>query len=259
MAVTIATLAGQTLLVTARYAGQTVTLNGVVAAAAAVNDEQLRVYGYGDVDLGTGWWDRLGIFAGEYTGDWFDGDTPATVDPVAARIERSDNDGGTWTTIANNLPLGAGVGDDEVPLNTSPRYRAVSISDLGVEQAGDPVTVHTATSRVWLQSDLGKLYILGAVALAPNLGSERTVEDYWEDEYPTAHYGRGASERVQVSGSWYTPEDLAQDLRVALGRDVFYRDPAGRAWWGTVGDVRGSQPWAGRYDLSFDVERVTHG
>lgn len=256
---TLATLDDQTLLITARHAGQTVTLNGTIAATATTDGQQLRVYGTGDVYLGAGWWDKLGIFAGDYQGDWFDGDTPATVDPVAARIERSDNQGATWTTVADQLPLGAGVGDDEVPLNRDPLYRAVSISDLGVEQAGDPVTVTTATSRVWLQSELGKLYVLGAVDLAPNLGSERTVEDYWEDEYPTAHYGRGSTERVQVSGSWYTPEDLTQDPKVALGRDVFYRDPAGRAWWGTVGNMQGSQPWAGRYDLSFEVERVTHG
>lgn len=259
MPLPLTAITDQTLVITARNPGQQLLLDGEVIDTATAAGETLRVYGTGEVSMGPGWWDQLGIFDGDYQGDWFDGDTPATVDPVAARIERSDDQGATWQTIADNLPLGAGVGDDEVPLNTSPLYRAVSISDLGVEQPGDPVTVHTATSRVWLQSDLGKLYILGAVDLAPTLGSERTMEDYWEDEYPTAHYGRGASERVRVSGTWHTPVDLAQDPKVALGRDVFYRDPAGRAWWGTVGSMQGSQPWGGRYDLSFEVERVTHG
>ena len=255
----LATLTGQTLLITARHAGQTVILDGTVAATAAVDGQQLRVHGSGDVDLGAGWWDQLGIFDGNYTGDWFDGDTPATVDPVEARIERSDNDGGTWTPIADGLPLGAGIGDDEVPLNRDPLYRAVSISDLGVENPGDPVTVHTGTSRVWLRSELGKLFLYGDVNLAPFYGHERVLEDYWEDDYPTAHYGRGQTERVQVSGTWHTAEERAQDPRVVLGRDVFYRDPAGRAWWGSVDAMQGGQPWAGQTDWALTVERTTHG
>lgn len=180
------------------------------------------------------------------------GEEPAT----SARIERSDDGGASWTVVADDLPLGAGVGDDRVALNLDALYRAVSISALGVETKGASMPVTTASSRVWLQASGGKVHVLGNAQLAPTFDHEKVTERYIGRAYPTAHYGIGETVRVSVSGAWTEDDEIAQDVTPVLAEDVWYRDPAGRAFWATVESMATPQPWSGRRDVSFTVEKV---
>ena len=90
MLASLGAISDQTLLITARHAGQTVVLNGTVAATATTDGQQLRVYGSGDVYLGGGWWDKLGIFDGNYQGDYFDGSMSSTLPTAYFRISSRD-------------------------------------------------------------------------------------------------------------------------------------------------------------------------
>lgn len=64
-------LSTQTFLAKARAATQTVFVNGVPQPSGV----ETRIIGAATVGLGEGWWDCIGIIAGEYTGPWFSGDS----------------------------------------------------------------------------------------------------------------------------------------------------------------------------------------
>lgn len=169
-------------------------------------------------------------------------------------IERSDDDGATWVLIADDLPDLAGVGDDRVPLNSTPTYRAVAVSSLGVE-ASTTTTVSTASGRVWLASDAGRIQIRHQLTMQSTPTVERAIEHYLGDTYPTAHYGDGRPLRIAVSGAWLGDEQ-AQDVQTVLGADCWYRDPVGRAFWASVESLPTSHPNSIIWPVSLTVERV---
>jgi len=72
---TITLASASTVLATARNSGQTVTVTGDTATSATT-DEALTVYGTTTVTLGPGWWDDILLVEGDYSGGYFDGDTP---------------------------------------------------------------------------------------------------------------------------------------------------------------------------------------
>jgi len=182
----------------------------------------------------------------------------ATAEPVSARIDRSLDGGQTWTALAD-LPLDAGMGDDRVPLNVTAMYRAVSISALGAEAYSLTSTVTTATGRAWLQAEDGsRICIYHALSMSPTLGSDRTLETYLGDAKPTAYYGTARPVTVGLSGTWLD-EEVTQVAGSILGRDVWFRDPAGRAFWGSVEQVSGTEPRMGWREVSLTVDEVAHG
>ncbi|AXC37911.1 hypothetical protein SEA_JACKO_53 [Microbacterium phage Jacko] len=85
--VEIATLANQTLLITARHATQVLHFAGQEHRASG-DGGTIRVYGSGPVILGPGWWDNLAIVNGDYRGPYFDGNSP----------------GATWNGAVNDSP-----------------------------------------------------------------------------------------------------------------------------------------------------------
>lgn len=176
---------------------------------------------------------------------------------TSLRIDRSA-DGATWATVADGLPLGAGVGDDRVPLNIAAQYRAMAKGALGTERSSTIAAVTTATSRAWIQSSRGRISLIHNLAPSATLGQERKLERYLGDESETAHYGRGKPVSVSLSGVLLDAE-LTQDPALLLGEDVWIRDPTGRALWGSIASVSTSEPYAGRRDVALTVDRVTHG
>lgn len=173
-------------------------------------------------------------------------------------IQRSDDGGLTWATIAAALPLGAGWGDDMVALNLDAQYRAVSVAALGTRRYSTAATVTTTSQRVWLQSAAGRVWILHDLKVSPTPSQARVMETYLGASAPTAHYGTSRPLSIAVSGVWLD-EELVQDEGVLFGVDVFYRDPTGRAFWASVESVPMSEPYSERRDVSLTVERVTHG
>ena len=75
MSVQIGTAAAQTVLITPRYAGQTLTV-GSASVTSTRPEQELRLYGSGAIVLSEGDWDCFAILEGEYTGPWFDGSNP---------------------------------------------------------------------------------------------------------------------------------------------------------------------------------------
>ena len=71
-----ASLSGETVVIRARYAGQAVRFGGVEHYPSSGGE--IRVSGTGTVDLSRGWYAMAGLFEGDYTGPWFDGNSEDT-------------------------------------------------------------------------------------------------------------------------------------------------------------------------------------
>ena len=193
-------------------------------------------------------------------GEYFDGDTIGPrVSPATARLERSDDDGRTWATVADQLDPGGGADDHRAPLNRHVLYRAIAISALGVETASDPVEAHTPSGDAWLEGEDGRrARIRTNLKLGKSWGHEAIAVAYYGQDYPTSHYGRALSDRVTITGTLAAGEDLEQDLASLLRRqDVFLRDPRGAAWWAQLaGDYTDDSDWIERAEVSIPLTRV---
>ena len=168
--------------------------------------------------------------------------TPPTVDTVSNRVERSDDGGDTWVTVAEGLDLDGGLVDWQVPLNSDALYRAVAISELGAEAIGEPIGATTSSRAVWLRGPAGDMLAIERnVQLQADPRQDVVLEQYYGRTRPTAHYGDARPATVQVSGLLWEGHRQAWQPELLLGGDIYYRDPEGRAFWGSVTAGPGKQ------------------
>ena len=154
------------------------------------------------------------------------GNGTTTSNPVAARVERTIDEGETWEVVADMLPLNAGLGDDKVSLNTYAWYKVFSISAQGTETASPVIEVLTSTKKVvWLNSLDGqtrvKLYYNLTVSWSePN---DVVFEDYFGDKYPTEHIGIREHVNITVSAVLMNQESI-WGLQQLKKQRFIYRD-----------------------------------
>ena len=154
------------------------------------------------------------------------GNGTTTSNPVSARIERTIDEGETWQIVADGLPINAGLGDDQVSLNTNAWYRVFSISAQGTETASSVIQVLTDTKKVvWLNSLDGqtrvKLYYNLSVSWSePN---DVVFEDYFGDKYPTEHIGIREHLNITVSAVLMNQESIWALQQLKKQRFI-YRD-----------------------------------
>lgn len=89
----LTTIADQTLVITPRYAGQVIRLDGVGTVTQA--EVPVRVRGSGVVEISEGYWDDLMIVAGRSSEPYFDGSTI----PADNEVERF-----SWSGAPNESP-----------------------------------------------------------------------------------------------------------------------------------------------------------
>ena len=182
-----------------------------------------------------------------------------TEDTVSGRVERSDDGGLTWVTVADGLGLDPGLTDGWVALNSEPLYRAIAITALGVEMASDAITLTTPSDRVWLVGEDGTAVCLsGDIELTPVMGSDRILEHYYGDKRPTAHYGTARPVSVQVSASLLRGYGIDDPHEGLLGQDHWYRDYQRRAFWASLEAVSLPVSEPGVVGFSATVEAVEH-
>ena len=194
---------------------------------------------------------------------YFDGDSlGARTSSVASRIERSDDDGQTWTTVVDAPSPVASADDVRAPLNRVAWYRVVAVSALGVEATTAPVQVATPCGDVWLEGEDGRrARIRTNLRLAKGWGQEAVAPVYYGQAYGESHYGDGRTDDVTVTGTLIAGEGLEQDLASLLrGQDVYYRDPRGAAWWAQLaGRFTDDSDWIERTEISVPLTRVLGG
>ena len=182
-----------------------------------------------------------------------------TEDTVSGRVERSDDGGLTWVTVADGLGIDPGLTDGWVALNSEPLYRAIAITALGVELASDAITLTTPSDRVWLVGEDGAAVCLsGDIELTPVMGSDRVLEHYYGDKRPTAHYGTARPVSVQVSASLLHGYGIDDPHEGLLGQDHWYRDYQRRAFWASLEAVSLPVSEPGVVGFSATVEAVEH-
>lgn len=180
---------------------------------------------------------------------------------VSNRIERSDDAGTTWVTVADDLPVDAEVSDWQAPLNSTPLFRAVAISDLGVETLGTAVQISTPSSDLWLTTDTGaSCRIELDLALQVTYGQARVIEDYLGAPLPEAHYGDSRPVQWRISGALIEGRGIEQDWRTLLGRDCYLREPGGQAMWVSIqpDGVSHSSQWIKERSVTLTADAVQH-
>lgn len=186
----------------------------------------------------------------------------ASAGAVYNRLERTTDSWETYVVVADQQPLAVGVTDWTVPTNAEVLYRAVAVSNLGVEAVGPDVTLATPSNRAFLSQD-------GAVLALPyNLALPGQHKPH-----VALHSFMGRARRVAVYDAVQVPErsvafqglvlDYSQEAAFValLAAPVFYRDPAGRAFWASITSSLNWSPktptgWA---DVSLTVDEVDHG
>lgn len=267
--VLVATLTGHTFLITARYAGQAVYLDGVLVAISLSDGGLVRVSGHGEVSLGTGDWDGMAVVEGNYTGPYFDGSFQDTVTAQAVDLFRSESGtDGPWELVATGVPLdGTVIIDTEPAVDGSAIWVARSLNlTLGTSADGPVATTEVTAERGYLSG---------------GPGYETVVPLVWGPE-TTHQVGRPRREVLTLDGGDRprrvlvdTPEvsrtiDYTGRLYGREDRDVFetlaalagphlYRDPDGRKVYGALGDTQTTRgPKAIWWDTGFTVQESDH-
>lgn len=194
------------------------------------------------------------------------GDDVTTVETVHNRVERSIDLGQTWETIADDMPLFVGLEDDMVPLNTRVLYRAVAVSEWDTEAVSEVLEVDTTTDKLWLMglTNGARISLECDLSMDPTFEQERVSEQYYGRTWPYSHYGEHRVVQVAVSATWAIQGipcnsgiGTANDPHDLFGQDLWYRDPAGRAFRaGFSSAISMSQDNHWVQTVGFTVERV---
>ncbi len=255
-----------------------------------------RLYHGGARGSGDAYWSNIGLFAGDYQGPWFDGDTgQITVgdsvmvtewdgDPyesvsravmapetMSILVERSIDGGTTWEPALATDP-GVTVSDWESLSRGVTLYRVTGVSASGASTAVEyPVTADSGV--LWLSGGVG-FSLTAPLPLDPKIAfddrRDRSTEYYEGREMPVAYAGEHLKTVVAVSGSLIDREDHSAEVDQlrALIRDPepthLLRDPDGRRIYGVVSSVQiprqqaidRADGWAGVWQYSFSIEET---
>lgn len=184
---------------------------------------------------------------------------------TSTAIDRSVDDGDTWTRVGVG-PGGTGtrtIQDQLAPTGlVGVLYRAVAITNLGVEAYSSSVAVTTRpASDVWLVgADGTRCRVYSNIRLDASLGQDVVTEQYYGHDKPTAHYGDQRPVKIGISGTLRRGEGLEDDWAGLLGQPVHYRDPDGRHGWGTLDatGVNQSSEWTEERQITATWEATTY-
>ena len=127
--VIIWTLVQQTFLVVGRNIGQTLWLNDTAHNITEQN-QQVRIFGTGPVELGPGWWDCVAVIDGDYTGPYFDGANP----PPGLNAK--------WSDVPNASQSLAGIDEAVYYISRWKGERANSPSELTTYEGPSRTNIH---------------------------------------------------------------------------------------------------------------------
>ena len=184
---------------------------------------------------------------------------------TSTAIDRSVDDGDTWTRVGVG-PGGTGtrtIQDQLAPTGlVGVLYRAVAITNLGVEAYSSSVAVTTRPANdVWLVgADGTRCRVYSNIRLDASLEQDVVTEQYYGHDKPTAHYGDQRPVKIGISGTLRRGEGLEDDWAGLLGQPVHYRDPDGRHGWGTLDatGVNQSSEWTEERQITATWEATTY-
>lgn len=212
--------------------------------------------------LVTHWLEDQGVVEATATAGAPVSGAPAT---AQLRIEASHDGGQTWTVLEQAPGASLTAIDHTPPLNAAVAYRAVAISSLPSEATSPVRMLHTASGRVWLTGDDGTRAELWLdLDLATSHGHDVVLADYEGAALPVAHFGIARPETATFSGrilpGMGSPREVWQRL---LGQRVWFRDPTGIRWHGTLSSagvaIKPHSRAEGLVAVSGTITRTTDG
>jgi hypothetical protein len=200
-------------------------------------------------------------------------DDVATVEPVSATIDRSDDGGDTWTRVATEVALGdtTAVIDTQVPTLATAQYRVTAISALPSTFVGasQGITINE-TERAYLgygPSFATILVFYGNLSLSSKVERAEVVEVFagrvGSDNRPAGVVisGETRTRDVGVAARFINADGFAvrddfEDASLAGGL-MLYRDPTGRVLYGRLSGLNTSESISIFGDVTFTMTEAT--
>lgn len=241
---TTVALSNETLVAVAAYPGQTLTL-GPTTATANEPGETLRVYGTGTATMGPGYWQGRGIFAGDYSGIYFDGDTKTNGVTTGVTYQRRDTADSPWITLAEHIEPGTTI-TDPTPALGAPEYRAISHTTLPSSTTGAVTVAEWVHGRDPIFVNTGPDYSVVGKAIGRHANDAYAVEQGTFPaagfDFPLAMVGDGETGTTSFTGTIVAPFITDDGVTTRAGwreilrhrQVVCYRDCQGRKLYGLL-------------------------
>jgi len=225
-----------------------------------------------EVSAALGWDRDSGVVQLTLTkGAW---DDVATVEPVAATVDRSSDGGISWTRVTTSVTLGdtTALVDTTVPTVADVLYRVTAISALPSTFVGTPAEISiNETERAYLgygPSFATILVFYGNLTLGSNASRAESLEQFagrvGSDGEPAGVLISGESRfrDVSVGARFLNSDAFAHRIdfeRAALaGGLMYYRDPSPRAMSCRMSGLNTSEDVSVFGDVAFTLSEATN-
>lgn len=186
-----------------------------------------------------------------------------TVAAVSNQVDRSQDDGQTWETIASDLPVDVTVQDREAPSAGKILYR-VTASSVTPSSESTTVTLTTDSRQVWISGGQGFRTCVGLryepeVTVTPSL-LHREVKHFAGRARGVEVTGTAVKRSIAVSAvltdSEYATHVQKLEALAVLPAPFLYRDPLGRRIYCSLSSVSAPRSVGGMWKISIDLEEV---
>ena len=186
-----------------------------------------------------------------------------TVAAVSNQVDRSQDDGQTWETIASDLPVDVTVQDREAPSAGKTLYR-VTASSVTPSSESSTVTLAADSRQVWISGGPGFRTCVGfkyepEVTVTPSL-LHREVKHFAGRARGVEVTGTAVQRAISVSAvltdSEYATHVQKLERLAVLPAPFLYRDPLGRRIYCSLSSVSAPRSVGGMWKISLDLEEV---
>lgn len=186
-----------------------------------------------------------------------------TVAAVSNQVDRSQDDGQTWETIAENLPTDVTIQDREAPSAGKTLYR-VTASSITPSSESTTVTITADSRQVWISGGQGFHTCVGLryepeVTVTPSL-LHREVKHFAGRTRGVEVTGTAVQRSIAISAvltdSEYATHVQKLEQLAVLPAPFLYRDPLGRRIYCSLSSISAPRSVGGIWKISIDLEEV---
>ena len=186
-----------------------------------------------------------------------------TVAAVSNQVDRSQDDGQTWETIASDLPTDVTVQDREAPSGGKTLYR-VTASSVTPSSESTTVTITAASRQVWISGGPGYRTCVGfkyepEVTVTPSL-LHREVKHFAGRARGVEVTGMAVQRSIAVSAvltdAEYSTHVQKLEQLAVLPAPFLYRDPLGRRIYCSLSSISAPRSVGGIWKISLELEEV---
>lgn len=186
-----------------------------------------------------------------------------TVAAISNQVDRSQDDGQTWETIASYLPIDVTFQDREAPSGGKVLYR-VTASSVTPSSESTTVTITAASRQVWISGGPGYRTCVGfkyepEVTVTPSL-LHREVKHFAGRARGVEVTGTAVQRAIAISAV-LTDAEYATHVRkleelAILPAPFLYRDPLGRRIYCSLSSISAPRSVGGIWKISLELEEV---